>query len=129
MVRYWKLLGEYDAETTSYSNFAGSAGASPYTPTEDAHLIGLRVTPSAEAATSLLEAVQFKLTCATFKPNSIEVGGIGNGLRTAPATHIPYQDWVVDQHVKAGVPITLEGRNIAGSNVTVHVFLWALLES
>lgn len=43
MVRYWKLLGEYDAESTTYTAFAGGAGASPYTPTKTAKLLGLRV--------------------------------------------------------------------------------------
>jgi|SRR3990170_350493 len=124
MGKYWKLLGEYDAETSTYSACAGAAQSSPYTPIENAKLIGLRVMPASTAATTLFEAVQFKLTCSTFKPNSIEVGGIGNGLRTAPAMAQPVIDYAIDQPVQAGVPITVEARNIAGTPVTVQVFLW-----
>jgi hypothetical protein len=123
MGKYWKLLAEYDAETATYSNCAGAAQTSPYTPTESAKLIGLRVIVGSTAATTLVEAVQFKLTCSTFKPNSIEVLANGNGLRTAPAANVPPVDYPVDQPVQAGVPITVEARNVAGTPVTVQCFL------
>lgn len=124
MGKYWKLMAEYDSETAAYTSCAGAGGASPYTPTESAKLIGLRVMPSSTAATTLFEAVQFKLTCSTFKPNSIEVSGIGNGIRTAPATPQEPTDWAIEQGVQAGVPVTIEARNLAGTPVTVQVFLW-----
>lgn len=130
MGQYWKLLAEYDAETTTYSACAGAFGTSPYTPTEDATLIGLRTTLSAEAATSLTENVQFKLTCSTFKPNSIECGGIGGGVHTALQPVPPPVDWPVNQPVSAGVPIIIEGRNItADTPVTVEMYLWGCFES
>lgn len=130
MVKYWKLLAEYDSETTAYTACAGAFAASPYTPKEDGRLIGLRTTVSAEAATSLTENVQFKLTCSTFKPNSIEVGAIGAGLHTATQFAGFVVDWVVDQEVKAGVPIDIEGRNItAETPVTVETYLWGLFEA
>jgi hypothetical protein len=122
-------MGEYDAETATFSNFAGGGGASPYTPSEDAHLVALRVMPAATAATSLLEGVLIRLTCNSFKPNMLEVGCKGNGLRTAPAAAQDLVDWVVDQEVKAGVPVTMEGRNVAGTPVGVQAFLWGLFES
>ena len=121
-------MGEYDAEAATFSNFAGSGGTSPYTPTENARLIALRVAPAATAATSLVEGVLIRLTCATFRPNTIEVGAVGNGIRTAPATPQEPSDWVIDQNVSAGVPVTLEGRNIAGTPVAVQAFLWGLFE-
>lgn len=129
MGKYWKVLGEYDAETTTYSAFAGGIGASPYTPTENGRLIGLRTVTQADAATSLIEGVQFKLTCSTFVPNSIEVMALGTGLRTAPAMYCVPMDHAVDQEVQAGVPITLEGRNVtADTPVTVSVILMGLFE-
>ena len=124
MGKYWKLLGEYDAETSTYSALAGANAPSPYTPSENAKLIGLRVIVSATAATSLTEAVQFKLTCSTFKPNSIEVGGQGNGLATAPRSELTPLDWAVEQTVQAGVPITIEARCTSGTPVTNNVQLW-----
>lgn len=130
MVKYWECLGEYDAEGTTYTALAGGAGSSPYTPKENARLIGLRVIVGSDAATSLTEIVQFKLTCTTFKPNAIECGGNGSGLRTAPAFQLMPIDWEVDQEVRAGVPITIEARDVtADTPVTNSVTLWGLFES
>lgn len=126
------MLGEYDGEATSYAAVLGtvSGAKSPYTPSEDARLIGLRMSESTVAVTTVLTGVQFKLTCSTFKPNSIEVGIVGVGLKTAPQAQNKDLDWVVDQSVKAGVPITIEGRCIgAYTAVTVEVFLWGLFQS
>jgi hypothetical protein len=124
MGKYWRLMAEYDAETTAYSAAVGSNAPSPYTPSENAKLVGLRVIISATATTSLTEHVQFKLTCNTFKPNSIEVGAQGAGLHTAPATQPQPYDWVVDQNVQAGVPIVIEARCTSGTDVTNQVYLW-----
>lgn len=107
-----------------------SGAKSPYTPTKDAQLILLRVIPSIIDPTSVVTAGQFKLTCDTFTPNSIEVGWSGSGLMTAPAPQPIPTEWVVDQKVKAGVPITIEGRVIgAEANVTNEVHLWGLFRS
>jgi hypothetical protein len=129
MGKYWRLMADYDAETTTYSATAGTNGASPFTPPEDARLVGLKAMIAAEAATSLVEAVQFRLTCTTFKPNSIECGVNGAGLQTAPALQQAPEEWSIDQPVKAGVPISIEARNLVGSPVTCRVYLWGLFIS
>jgi hypothetical protein len=126
--KYWRLMGEYNAETKTYSALAGTV-ASPYTPDKTGKLAGLRVIPSADAVTTLSEAVQFKLTCTTFNPNAIEVGGQGNGLCTVAARHPMPIDWAVDQNVVAGVPITIEARNLtADTPVGVLFHLYGLFE-
>ena len=124
MGKYWRLIGEYDAETATYSACVGANAPSPFAPIEDCKLIGLRVLICGTAATSLVEGLQFKLTSTTFKPNSVEVGGAGNGLRTAPATPQQALDWAMEEPVKAGVPITIEGRCTVGTPVTVNVQVW-----
>jgi hypothetical protein len=130
MGRYWKVLAEYDAETTTYSACAGGAGSSPYTPDENATLVGLRVIVGGDAATTLTELVQFKLTCTTFKPNSIECMGAGGGLRTAPFPQPAPIDYTVNQRVLAGVPITIEARNVtADTPVTNSVVIMGCFES
>jgi hypothetical protein len=130
MAKTWRLLGQYDAETTTYSAFAVAGMASPYTPDFNGRLIGLRMVINRSAATSLINHVGVKLTCTTFQPNVIEVGGQGSGLQTAPAMQAETLDWQVDQVVKAGVPITLEGRNItADTPVTVSALLYGLFEA
>lgn len=133
MGRYWKLLGQYDAETTTWSEFAVSGMASPYNPIENARLKGIRAIINRSSAASLINHVQFRLTSATFTPNSIEVGGQGSGLQTAPAFQSGDDaklDWDIDQPVLAGTPITLEGRNVtADTPVTVSALVYGLFDN
>lgn len=130
MGKYWRLLGDYNAESTTYSACAGASQTSPYTPDENATLVGLRPVVVADAATTLTEGVQFKLTCTSFKPNSIEVMGFGSGLDTVPALRVMPLDYSVNQPVKAGVPVTVEARNItADTPVGVRVLLMGCFES
>jgi len=129
MGKYWRLLGDYNAETTTYSACAGASQTSPYTPDKTATLVGLRPIVVADAATTLTEGVQFKLTCTTFDPNSIEVMAFGSGLDTVPALRVAPVDYSVNQPVKAGVPITVEARNItADTPVGVRVLLMGCFE-
>jgi hypothetical protein len=129
MGKYWKLMAEYDSETSSFTACVGANAPSPYTPTENAKLIGLRTIVSAVAATTLTEAVQFKLTSSTFKPNSIEVGAQGIGIATAPRNNSLDLDWAIDQPVVAGVPVTIEARCTSGTPVTNNVQLWGCFVS
>ena len=130
MGKYWIVMGEYDAEATTYSAFAGGAGSSPYTHSEDARLIGLRTIVGDDAATSLVNHGMIKLTSTSFKPNSIEVAFQGTGLRTVPAFMQMPIDHVVDQQVKSGVKIVMEGKHLtADTPVTASVILMGLFES
>jgi len=132
MVRYWKLLGEYDAESTTFAAVLGttSGAKSPYTPKENARLVALRTQVSEVAVTSVVTHVQFRLTSSTFKPNTIECYAQGVGLHTAPLGTTDHKDFVVDQEVSAGVPIDIEARTAgAYASVTVEAFLWGLFES
>jgi len=129
-MKYWRCLGEYDSETTAYTALAGSAGSSPFTPPENARLVGLRTIPNRSAATSLINHVEFKLTCTSFVPNVIEVGGQGTGLQTAPALQQGSIDYEIDQPVSGNQPITIEGRNVtADTPVTVSVLLYGLFDN
>lgn len=127
-MRLWRMMAHYNAETTTYSEAAGSP-ASPFTPDFNGRLIGLRLFANRDAATTLQNHVQAKLTCNTFKPNSIECGSQGSGLQTAPVLVSGPDEWPVDQQVKAGVPITIEMRNVtADTPITVNVLLYGLFE-
>lgn len=129
MGKYWRLIGHYNGEAQTYEAFAGTFQTSPYTPDEDARLVGLRVMQAPEAATSLVEGFQIRLTCTTFKPNTIHVCGIGNGLATAPAIPAPVIDYQIDQPVKSGVPISIEGRHAVATAVTANILLMGMFES
>ena len=124
-MKLWRMIARYDSETTAYTEAAGTGATSPFTPDFDGRLLGLRGVAGGGAATSLVNMVQFKLTCNMFKPNSIECGILGNGIQTAPA----FKPAPLEQPVKAGVPITIEGRNIdADTPVTVDVQLFGFFE-
>jgi len=130
MGKYWKLIGHSVGEATSYEAAAGAGQTSPYTPIENARLIGLRVMEGSAAVTTVTTVMQWKLTCSTFKPNSIEVALAGSGLHTAPRAPAADQIFIVDQPVMAGVPITVETRILgAYTDVTNECFLWGLFES
>ena len=129
-MKTWRLMAEYDAETTTYSACAGAAQTSPYTPDFNGTLVGLRVVLFRGAVTQLVNHVQFRLTSVTFSPNVMHVGGNGSGLQTAPAVQPPSMDWQVGQPVKAGVPITIEARNVtADTPVAVQMGLYGLFQS
>lgn len=128
-MKVWRCLGQYDAETTSYSALAVSGFASPFTPDFNGRLKGLRTMMNRSAATSLVNHVEFRLSCASFNPNTIEVGLGGGGLQTAPAIQPKADDWEVDQPIVAGVPITIEARNVtADTPVTVSALIYGLFE-
>lgn len=129
MGKYWRLIGHYNGEATTYEAMAGTFQTSPYTPDEDARLVGIRVMVAPEAATSLVEGFQIRLTCTTFKPNTIHVCGIGNGLATVPAIPAPVVDYEVDQPVKSGVPITIEGRHAVATAVTMNALIMGMFQS
>lgn len=131
MGKYWRLIGHYNGESQTYEALAGAFQTSPYTPDEDARLRGLRVLIGGEAATSLVEGVQFRLTCTTFKPNTIHVAAMGNGLRTVPTSGQQGKpvDYEIDQPVRSGVPVTIEARHNVATAVTAQAFLLGLFES
>lgn len=129
MGKYWRVIGHYNGEAQTFEALAGTFQASPYTPDEDANLKGIRLIQGDEAATSLVENYMIRLTCTTFKPNTIHVGGNGRGLGTAPAFPVPPIDYEVNQPVKAGVPITLEGRHAVATAVTANVLVMGMFES
>jgi len=127
--RYWRLMGHYNGEATTYEALAGTFQTSPYTPDEDATLIALRLIQSPEAATSLVQNYQLRLTCTTFKPNTLHLAGNGAGLATVPQPHIAPIDYEVNQPVKSGVPITIEGRHAVATAVTANIMLMGLFSS
>jgi hypothetical protein len=128
MSRAWRLMGHYDAETATYSACVGGSQTSPYTPDFSGRLVGVRTQVSADAATALVQHVQIRMSCTTFKPNAIEFYAQGNGLQTVPATPQSPNDFGVDQAVQAGVPITVEGRCNVGTDVTNNTFIYGCFE-
>lgn len=121
-MQYWMLMGRYNAETQTYSDFAGTPN-SPFTPSVNGTLIGLRVIVGGEAATTLTEGVKIKVKCTLWNPNELEIAVSGNGLRTAPAFGPIQYDFPVNLPVDTMHPITLQGVCVEATAVTVSVYL------
>lgn len=130
-MRIWRLMGLSVDEGTAFVACAGigGVGAAPYTPDFNGRLVGLRTVPSGAAATSLLRHMEFRLGCAAWSPNTIEVGVQGSGIETALFQPNMALDWSVDQPVVAGTPITVESRNVtAATPITVECLIYGCFE-
>lgn len=127
--RFWRLIGEMVETATTYGAVAGAAAPSPYVPDVDANLVGIRIIASRQTASSLTNAQQIRLTCTTFNPNTLHVAITGTGLQTAPAFVMNQLDYDVNQMVRAGVPITIEGRNTYANAVTPDTLIMGLFET
>ena len=127
-MRFWRVIGHYNAETQAYSACAGTFGASPFSPDVSGRIIGVRLLEGQEAATSLMCGVQIRLSCALWKPNTMDVALNGGGLKTVPVGFQQIVDYPVDQPVQAGVPIVIEGRNDVATAVTASVIVEAQFE-
>ncbi len=128
-MKYWRVIGHYNGEAQTFEALAGTFQASPYRPDEDATLVGIRVIPCGEAATSLTEGFQLRLACTAWSPNVIHVAGAGNGLRTAPATAQAVFDYPVSLPCRSGVDITIEGRHAVATAVTANIILMGEFEN
>lgn len=129
MGMYWRLIGHYNGEAQTYEALAGGFQASPYRVAEKCRLRGVRVVPSSEAATSLIQGVQFRLTNVNWKPNEMHVIAQGNGLQTVPATPQPVIDYQCDQPCEVGTDINIEGRHNVATAVSANIFVLGLFES
>jgi hypothetical protein len=91
--------------------------------------VGLRTVVNRSAATSLINHIQWKLTCAAWRPNVLEVGAQGAGIQTAGVAETGPMDWAVQQPVLAGTPITIEARNVtADTPVTVSALIYGCFD-
>lgn len=128
MKRFWDVLGHYNAETQAFSACAGTFASSPYQPPIDGTLKAVRLTEGQEAATSLTCDIQIRMSCAIWKPNTMNMTLNGGGLKTVPVAYQAMKEFVCEQPVKAGTPITIEGRNATATGVTVSVLVEGLFE-
>lgn len=130
-MRHWQVMGEYNAETTTYTALAGPSGSSPYTPPVPGTLKGVRLLANRAAASSLINGIIIKMSCALFSPNAIEFALVGSGLQTAPIVSVPVVDYDVDQPIAPGNPIKIEGKNVSETDtpVTVSILVMGCFDS
>jgi len=126
---YEKLIAHIQEEGINYAAAAGAMQPSGFNPVEKCRLTGIRVLPTRTAATTLLDGKQIKITCNTFRPNSIEVFVAGSGIQTAPAAQPIPIDFVVDQPCEPANTFTVESRDVNASAVTNDIFVIGKFES
>jgi len=128
-MKYWRCLGQYDAESTTYSELAVAGFTSPFSVPKNGRLTGLRAIINRSAVTSLINHIEFRLSCTDWSPNVIEVGGQGGGIQTAPVSQPAPFDYDIDQPVVSGHTMTIEARNVtADTPVTVSAMLYGRFE-
>lgn len=128
-MKYYKLIAHIQEEGTTYAAAAGPLQATGFVPVEKSRLTGVRFMPSRTAASSLLDGKQVRISCATFKPNTIEFGVTGSGLQTAPAAPQSIQDFDCDQQCEPGNALTVESRGVNASEVTVDILVFGRFET
>jgi hypothetical protein len=132
MGKWVECIGEYDSEAVAtWAALQGTVSGfkSPWTPLANGRIKKLRIVFAGGAATQLIDHVQFRLKSAAWPVESI-VGADGGGVHTNGIPYTaPSEEWEVDLPITAGVPITIEGRNVTVQTpVTVMVLLYATIE-
>lgn len=131
MGKWIECIGEYDAEATTWAAVLGTLSGykSPYTPLKTGRIRKLRIIFTGGAATQLIDHVQFRLKSAAW-PVDCVVGADGGGVHTNGIPYTaPSEEFDVDLPITAGVPVTIEGRNVTPQTpVTVSVMLYATIE-
>jgi len=87
----WLEAFNTDGESTSLAqmNAGTTAVAGNFNPPVDSVIRKVAVFLGGEVATSLVEDVRIELESSDWTPNRLHFLASGNGIRTAPATHIP----------------------------------------
>ena len=127
-MKYTRTIGHYNAITQAFSACAGALQTSPFTPDISGTLVGVRLLEGQQAATSLQTDIQIRISCAIWKPNTLDMMINGCGLKTVPVSGQAQVDYSVQQPVQAGVPITVEGRNSMATGVTPSVTIVGFFE-
>ncbi len=105
---YVREMFNSQAEDTSlvYMKSGTTSTAGTFSPPVDGKLVKVILMWAGEAVTSLIEAVRVELESTIWTPNRMHFGLVGANIRTAPSTHVPAFEYVVDQPVKTSHPIT-----------------------
>lgn len=120
---WWDQMGINNLTGTTYADVTGSK----YTPVVDGRLRAVKLVMAGDAATSLNELSDVKLSSPEWGRDLVVSQG-GGGLRTAPAFAVPDSIYECDLPVKASQGITIQARwNV--TSVTPHQVIMGLFES
>ena len=120
---WWDQMGINNLVGTTYAPVTGSK----YTPIVDGRLRAVKLVMAGDAATSLLEECDVKLSSPEWGRDLVCSQG-GGGIRTAPAVPVPDSIYECDLPVKATQGITISAQwNV--TPVTPHMVIMGLFES
>ena len=120
---WWDQMAIYNGTGTTYEALTGSK----YTPVVDGRLRGVKLVQAGDAATTLAELADIKLSDPKWGRDFVCSQGAG-GLRTAPAFPVPDSMYECDLPVLSSQGITIEGRwNVTPT--TPHLVVMGLFES
>jgi len=119
----WLEAFNTDGESTTLAqlNAGTTAVAGNFNPPVDSVIRKIAVFLGGEAATSLIEDVRIELESSDWTPNRLMFLASGNGIRTAPAMHIPVYEYDVDLVMRTALPIRGDYIHSGGSPVTSRI--------
>jgi len=119
----WLEAFNTDGESTSLAQLnAGTTGvAGNFNPPVDSVIRKIAILLGGEAATSLIEDVRIELESSDWVPNRLHFDASGNGIRTAPAMHIPVYEYDVALVMRTALGIRGDYIHSGGTPVTSRI--------
>jgi len=119
----WLEAFNTDGESTTLAqlNAGTTAVAGNFNPPVDSIIRKIAVFLGGEAATSLIEDVRIELESSDWVPNRLHFLASGNGIRTAPATHIPVYEYDCALVMRTALGIRGEYIHSGGTPVTSRI--------
>jgi len=119
----WLEAFNTDGESTTLAqmNAGTTSVAGNFNPPVDSIVRKVAVFLGGEAATSLVEDVRIELESSDWVPNRLHFCASGNGIRTAPATHIPVYEYDTELPMRTALGIRGDYIHSGGTPVTSRI--------
>lgn len=110
-----------ESATLAQMNAGTTAVAGNFNPPVDSIIRKVAVFLGGEVATSLIEDVRIELESSDWVPNRLHFLASGNGIRTAPATHIPVYEYDTALPMRTALGIRGDYVHSGGTPVTSRI--------
>jgi len=119
----WLEAFNTDGESTTLAqlNQGTTATAGNFNPPVDSIIRRVAIFLGGEAATSLIEDVRIELESSDWIPNRLHFLASGNGIRTAPAMHIPVYEFETELVMRTALGIRGDYIHSGGVPVTTRI--------
>lgn len=103
----WLEAFNTDGESTTLAQLNEGTGsvAGTFNPPVDSIIRRVAIFLGGESAAALIEDVRIELESTDWVPNRLHFLASGNGIRTAPAFHIPVYEYEVALQMRTALPI------------------------